>query len=150
MSNDGTSLEIFNATPMTSQGDLQLLKTSSQQQIIEPVAGSSFMTSSDLDLCQPMPLTIDSVTSHDVKTVVKKSSRQSSRKVVKKTVQDKTFKRGQYANYGPALRAEIAKFASTHGNQVKILLHSLLSLSFITFSFFLYFSSFPIAAVQLA
>ncbi len=122
ISSDG--IDDFLSHDFSTTDDHGQLKNGGQDnaghEMLQPAAGSS----SDL---QPIPLTVESSSSEKVKKPIRKpasksakTARKSGRKVRTKAVEDKSFKRGQYANYGPALRAEIAKFASTHGNQVQM------------------------------
>jgi len=132
MSSDGSSIDFLNNPTSNFNGD-NLLHHSGG----EPVAGPSgyLPTPSHIDdnfdPGQPIPLTVNSANVADDAKNKKKSrdattnpaqarttSRKSSRKIERTKDEDKNFKRGQYANYGPALRAEIAKYASNHGNQV--------------------------------
>ena len=134
MSSDGSSIDFLNNSTSAFNGDNGHLLHQSGG---EPVAGPSgyLPTPSNIDdnfdPGQPIPLTVNTVNVSDDATIkaenrvaatnpapARTSSRKSSRKSERSKIEDKNFKRGQYANYGPALRAEIAKYASNHGNQV--------------------------------
>ena len=71
----------------------------------------------------PLPLTVSREASIEGVNLspVKLKRRKTGTKVTRDKKQlERRSKRGQYANYSPNLRAEIAKYAANHGNQQTI------------------------------